>query len=248
MAPPAPPSGSGKEQMRTSSALHPGAPRRTASALLVAALHAALAVLLAPAAGATPGAPAADPQGSLCAGSGVNVVVDYQQLGGGIVQACDTAGGGKTASEVFADAGVKITPVSSFPGAACRVDGKPAEGGCAKMPPADAYWGLYIDKAGSWTYAPKGADELKLADGDFVAFSWQGTKTSTPPGVKPVEATASPSAATSPSASASASSASSSQQEQDGGGVAWWIPVRAVVLLVGAGAVVLVRRRGRAGL
>ena len=247
MAPSAPPSGSGKEQMRTSSALHTGVPRRTASALLLAALLAALTVLLAPTAGATSRAPAADPRGSLCAGSGVNVVVDYQQLGGGIVQACDTAGGGKTASQVFADAGVKVTPVSSFPGAACRVDGQPAEGGCAKMPPADAYWGLYIDKAGSWTYAPKGADELQLADGDFVAFSWQGTKTSTPPGVKPVEATASPSAAASPSASASASSSSSSQQQQ-GGGVAWWIPVLAVVLLVVAGAVVLVRRRGRAGL
>ncbi len=248
MAPPVPPSGSGKEQMRTSSSTR--TPRHgalLAPVVGVLGLLAVLAVLLAPAAGAS-AAPAADPQGSLCSGTGVNVVVDYQQLGGGVVQACDTSGDGKTASQVFADTGVKITPVASFPGAACRVNGKPAEGGCAKMPPADAYWGLYVDKGTSWTYAPKGADELKVADGDFVAFSWQGTKTSTPPSVKPVEATASPSASASASASPSADATASSSQQQDGGGVAWWIPALVVVLLVIAVAVVLVRRRGRAGL
>ena len=186
---------------------------------------------------------AAGPEGSLCTDGGVNVVVDFQQLGGGVKQACDTSGADKTASQVFEDAGFKVTPVSTQPGFVCTVDGQPAQGGCAKMPPADAYWGLYVDKAGKWTYAPKGADELTMADGDFVAFSWQGTKTSTVPGVAPVRptASASPSSPASPDASAS----SSSQDQQPSSGLAWWIPVLVVVLLVVAVAVVLVRRRGR---
>ncbi|GAB3664049.1 hypothetical protein GCM10027596_27990 [Nocardioides korecus] len=221
----------------------PSTSSRAGTHVLAGLLLALLAgLLLAPAAVAAP----ARSEGQLCTGSGVNVVVDYQSLGGGTVLACDASGAGKTAAQVFADAGVKITPVAAFPGAACRVNGKPAQGGCAKMPPADAYWGLYVDKGASWTYAPKGADELKTADGDFVAFSWQGTKSSTPPGVAPVK----PTASASPSASASpaASSSASDSQQDNGLGVGFWVPALVVVLLVVAALVVLVRRRGRAGL
>jgi hypothetical protein len=236
------------------------APRAAATVVLGLLLAALAALLLSPAAspaasaaaGPAPRATTAQTQGSLCTGPGVNVVVDPQSLGGATTLACDTAGAGRTAAQVFADAGVEIIPVASFPGAACRVDGKPAQGGCAKMPPADAYWGLYVDKGTSWTYAPKGADELRMADGDFVAFSWQGTKTSTPPGVAPASPSASPSAA----ASASASDSPGSQDPQDpqdpqdkgGLGVGFWVPALVVLLLVAAAVVVLVRRRGRAGL
>lgn len=176
-------------------------------------------------------------EGSLCTDGGVNVVVDYQDLGGGVVQACDEKGAGKLASEVFEESGFELTPVAAFPGAACQVDDKPADASCAKMPPADAYWGLYLAQDGKWGYAPKGANELKLAEGDFVAFSWQGSKTSTPPGVAPVRPAADA------TGSDSGSSPAADEEEEDSSSVAWWVPVLVVVLLGAAGVVIAMRRR-----
>jgi hypothetical protein len=178
--------------------------------------------------------------GSVCSGdTGVSVVVDYGDLGGDVEQACVQDGAGKMAADVFEEAGHELTPVGAFPGAACKVDDLPDDVACAKMPPANAYWGLYVGTKGKWGYAPKGADELKMADGDFVAFAWQSTKTSTPPSVAPVAASPS---ATSDQAASSAPEQTAADEEDDGG-VAWWIPVGVVVLLLVAGAAVAVRRR-----
>ena len=62
-----------------------------------------------------------------CSGStGVTVVVDHHQLGGGVQQACDADGGGKAASTVFPDSGFALTYVQRQPGFVCRVAGAPA--------------------------------------------------------------------------------------------------------------------------
>lgn len=178
-------------------------------------------------------------EGSLCTDGGVNIVVDFKDLGGGVQQACDESGAGKVATQVFEESGFELTPVAAFPGAACRVNGKPAEVACAKMPPADAYWGLYVGKAGKWDYAPTGADELKLEDGAFVGFAWQSSSTSSPPEVAPV---AQPSQGASSPASAGPSDALE-DEKQDDDGTAWWVPALVVVVLVAAGAGVALRRR-----
>jgi hypothetical protein len=180
---------------------------------------------------------AAHAEGSFCTDGGVNVAVDYQDLGGGVEQVCDEDGAGKTAAQVFEESGFELTPVQPFPGAACQVEGEPADATCAKMPPADAYWGLFLAKNGKWGYAPKGADELKLADGAFVAFSWQGSKTPAPPSVDPVKAQPG-SAETSADTDASAA-----EEDAEDSSVAWWIPVLVVVLLGAAGAAIALRRR-----
>lgn len=200
-------------------------------AALLAALVAALCLVPAP----------AHAEGSFCADGGVSVAVDFQDLGGGVQQVCDEDGAGKTAAQVFEDAGFDLTPVQPFPGAACKIDGKPADVGCAEMPPADAYWGLFLAKNGKWGYAPKGADELKLTDGAFVAFSWQASETPAPPGVEPVKATAEE------AASAAEAEESADQQEEpaDDGSVAWWVPVLVVVLLAVVGVAIALRRRTR---
>ena len=178
-------------------------------------------------------------EGSLCADSGVNVVVDFKELGGGVQLACDESGAGKVATEVFEAAGFELTPVGAFPGAACRVDGKPADVACAKMPPADAYWGLYVGANGKWDYAPTGADELKPKDGDFVSFAWQASSTSSPPAVAPV---AQP---VQPSEEPVEDAASEDTEEQDDeGGVPWWVPALAVLALAAGGAGIALRRRG----
>jgi hypothetical protein len=179
-------------------------------------------------------------EGNLCADGGVNVVVDFQELGGGIHQACVESGADKVAAEVFEEAGFELTPVGAFPGAACQVDGQPADASCANMPPADAYWGLYLAAQGKWGYAPKGADELTLADGAFVAFSWQGSTTPAPPGVAPV--TPAPEASN-PPADSSPAAVADDEKDNSSGAVPWWVPVLVVLLLVVAGATFTLRRR-----
>lgn len=172
---------------------------RSAGRLLAAAA-------LAAAAGATAlhGSPAV--AAACSGGTGVTVVVDFHQLGGGVVQTCDAAGAGKTAKSLFGDAGVALAYVQRQPGFVCRVDDKPGsdEEACVNTPPQDAYWGLFWadGTSSSWKYSTLGVSGLTLQDGQSVAFSWQGSAGTTPPGVKPpTTATPSPSPSPKPSSS-----------------------------------------------
>ena len=126
--------------------------------------------------------------GSYCKGRGVNVVVDFGELGGGIRRGCDPSGANRPASSVFPRAGFPLTPVQRQPGFVCRVSGKPASDPCVNTPPPDAYWSLWKSdgKSGRWTYASTGAGSLKVPNGGFVAFSWQGSQSRRPPGTAPV--------------------------------------------------------------
>ena len=123
-----------------------------------------------------------------CTGStGVTVVVDHHQLGGGVQQACDADGGGKAASTVFPDSGFPLTYVQRQPGFVCRVAGAPASDPCVNTPPASAYWSLWWSdgKSGTWTYSSTGVGSLKVPDGGYVAFSWQGQDGKAAPGRHP---------------------------------------------------------------
>ena len=142
--------------------------------------------------------------------------------------------------------------MGEFPGAACKVDGEPADAACQSMPPADAYWGLYLATGDTWDYAPKGADELRLEDGAFVAFAWQDSSESTPPTVEPVAASAS--ASPSPDSGANTESSDSgdgtgesSVESNDSDDLSIFIPLIILGLLVVAVIVVLLRRRTDAG-
>ncbi len=138
-----------------------------------------------------------------CTGStGVTVVVDHHQLGGGVQQACDADGGGKAASTVFPDSGFPLTYVQRQPGFVCRVAGAPSSDPCVNTPPASAYWSLWWSdgKSGTWTYASTGVGSLTVPDGGYVAFSWQGQDGKAAPGVTPTPRAASSSPSPSPSA------------------------------------------------
>ena len=138
-----------------------------------------------------------------CTGStGVTVVVDHHQLGGGVQQACDADGGGRAASTVFPDSGFPLTYVQRQPGFVCRVAGAPSNDPCVNTPPASAYWSLWWSdgKSGTWTYASTGVGSLTVPDGGYVAFSWQGQDGKAAPGVTPTPRAASSSPSPSPSA------------------------------------------------
>ncbi|MEZ0578710.1 hypothetical protein [Nocardioides sp. MH1] len=143
--------------------------RRTAAS----ALAAVAAVLAAAVTGvvATP-APA---EATACSGTtGITVVVDFNELGGGITAGCDPDGAGESATQVFEHAGYELTYVQSDPGFVCRVSGKPADNPCVRTPPTTAYWSLWWSdgESGRWTYATSGANGLEVPEGGYLGFSW----------------------------------------------------------------------------
>jgi len=114
--------------------------------------------------------------------SGVTVVVDFNQLGGGVQQACVAGGGGDAASSLFPAAGFTLDYAQRQPGFVCRVEGVPQSDPCINTAPADAFWSLWwSDGSGSWSYASVGAGSLNVPDGGFVAFSWDQSAGSEPP-------------------------------------------------------------------
>ena len=94
-------------------------------------------------------AAAAPASAAACSGtSGVTVVVD---TGGSISTRC-ASGDPSTAWKALTAAGFGTTPVQTFPGALCQINGYP-DTSCVRMPPASAYWAFFHAKAGgSWTY------------------------------------------------------------------------------------------------
>ncbi|HEY1381172.1 MAG TPA: hypothetical protein VGF55_30510, partial [Gemmataceae bacterium] len=83
------------------------------------AVRLTVAALVAAAVGLGVSAPA---QAAICgSASGVSVVVDFHQLGGGVQADCDANGAGKYAAAQFADVGHTITYVQRQPGFVCRV-------------------------------------------------------------------------------------------------------------------------------
>lgn len=131
----------------------PPAARSRAAGITIALLAAALALTgAAPAQASRP-----DAAGAACSDpTGITVVVDFRELGGGVHVGCASQ---PVASgfEALAKAGFQVTNVTRFPGALCRIDGKPADDPCQDMPPADAYWAYWISaRGGSWCYSSQG--------------------------------------------------------------------------------------------
>lgn len=133
----------------------------------------------------TPLSPAA--AATCTSADGVSVVVDFHGLGGGVQSACLLDGGGRVAADLFPAAGFGLDYVQRQPGFVCRVSGKPADAPCVNTPPADAYWALWWSdgRSGTWTYSTFGAGGLKVPDGGYVAFSWNGSSGRVQPGLTP---------------------------------------------------------------
>lgn len=110
---------------------------------------------------------AAPASAAACSGtSGVTVVVD---TGGSISTRC-ASGDPSSAWKALEAAGFGTTPVQTFPGALCQINGYP-ETSCVRMPPASAYWAFFHAKAGgSWTYSSSGVASYNPSPGTVVGF------------------------------------------------------------------------------
>lgn len=138
--------------------------------------------------------------------TGVTVVVDFQELGGGVVVRCFPQ---PTSSSTGLSAlqGAGFTPtgtIRSGLGFICRIEGKPAKADepCIDTPPATAYWSYwYAPNGGSWKYSNLGVSNHKVILGGFEGWSFAKDKTAatlSPPRVAPRHAITTPTPAQSP--------------------------------------------------
>jgi pyruvate/2-oxoglutarate dehydrogenase complex dihydrolipoamide acyltransferase (E2) component len=154
--------------------------RKLVAALAVVAVGAVVPV--------TTAAPAAAAGGYCPKGSGVTVVVDTGNLGGGTSIGCDGQGANTAGSTVVPRAGFPLTYVQKQPGFVCRVNAAPASASCGNTPPPDAYWGLFWSdgKSSGWTYSSVGIGSLKVPAGGFIGWRWQNSNARANPGTAPV--------------------------------------------------------------
>ncbi|MFJ1542987.1 hypothetical protein ACIODS_31055 [Micromonospora chalcea] len=143
--------------------------RTVPSALVVAVITAGTVI--------GPGSPAvaAGSAGYCPDASGVTVVVDFNELGGGTVVRC-APGTQATGLSALKNAGFQITGTLRWgEGFICRIEGKPsaATEKCVDTPPASAYWSYWhAPNGGSWTYSDKGVLNRKPAAGSFEGWSF----------------------------------------------------------------------------
>ena len=197
---------------------------------------AALAVTVVAAAGAVPTGPA----GACGDQGGVTVVVEPGSLGGVPAVRCDPEVAGEVVAETTTDAGFELDYVVGQP-FVCRIDGLPAPAaqGCDRIPPDDAYWGLFWSdgESGEWTYAALGVSALEVPDGGFIGWRWQDSPARQAPAVLPTGEAAQVSPADGGGAAPEPAS-----EDEDG-----WLMLVAggsMAGLVAAAAAVARRRRG----
>ena len=195
----------------------------------------ALAIL----AGATALAPAsasAAASRSAEACEGVTVVVEPNALGGDPEVTCVRPEEGDTGADLFEKAGHPLTYVTSMPSVVCRVDGRPKTAGCAQMPPADAYWSLWVtDESGAWSYASRNVTEISVTSGQGVAFTWIDDDVVTAPATELGDAVGAPS---SPSPELSPEDSPSEPRQ-----LPVWVAPAGILALFSVAGVVWWRRR-----
>ncbi|MFY1704885.1 hypothetical protein ACN28G_24730 [Micromonospora sp. WMMA1923] len=122
-----------------------------------------------------PAASAAGSAGYCPDASGVTVVVDFNELGGGTVVRC-APGAQSTGLTALKDAGFQVTGTLRWgEGFICRIEGKPSAAAekCVDTPPASAYWSYWhAQDGGSWAYSDKGVLNRRPPAGSFEGWSF----------------------------------------------------------------------------
>lgn len=124
--------------------------------------------------------------------TGVTVVVDFQELGGGTLVRC-ALGAQATGLDALKNAGFTVTGTVRWGDAfVCRIDGKPGPDTepCVNTPPASAYWSYWhASNGGAWEYSAEGATNRTPPQGSFEGWSFAKNRTPDdvpPPRVDPV--------------------------------------------------------------
>lgn len=143
---------------------------------LIGCLAAASALGLLPTV-AGPPAPAAAADGACTDGTGVTVIIDFQELGGGTYTRC-AADAPRTGFEALQQAGISYQTTVRFPGFLCKIAGKPGNDPCRDASPATAYWSYWVaPRGGRWCYSNFGAGNRTPPPGSVEGWSFALNRT-----------------------------------------------------------------------
>lgn len=119
--------------------------------------------------------------------TGIEVIVEFGELGGDTIEQCVDSESKLTALDAFTAAGVDIAPSEAYGDAiVCRVDGQPgaelelstAQNGpyvetCAEFGPVWASWSLWVDTGDGWELGQEAVNTQPLEPGQRVSLLWQ---------------------------------------------------------------------------
>ena len=126
--------------------------------------------------GATVGA-----EGACPTAAGVTVVVDFQDLGGGVWLRC-TEGSADSGFQALERAGIPYRTAVRSPGFLCRINELPAGDPCINPSPTAAYWSYWVaPRGGSWCYSNIGAASRNPPEGTVEGWSFSLNRTPSPP-------------------------------------------------------------------
>ncbi|MBB1510814.1 hypothetical protein [Tessaracoccus sp. MC1756] len=153
---------------------------------------------------ALPSASAAVTDGHCTTDTGVTLVVDHQELGGGrIIKCVEDVPGGTSGLGLLRLAGLSAEgTLHDGPGFVCRINGRPSlnesipvdgtpdyRERCVDTPPKTAFWSYWhAPNNGAWTFSQMGGGHREVAPGGYEgwSFSLNNTENSNPPpGVTP---------------------------------------------------------------
>lgn len=149
------------------------------SRLLRAALALALSILFPLVA-----APAHASTGKCTAATGVTVVVDFGNFGGGVVVRCAENASGSGLSALHAAGFSTQGTIKDGPGFVCRINNlpSPAKEACQFTPKSGDNWSYWhAANGGSWSYSQAGAANRQVISGGFEGWTFGGA----PPAVTP---------------------------------------------------------------
>ena len=134
---------------------------------------------------------AAQRDGACPTASGVTVMVDFRELGGGVHVRCAT-GAVNSGLEALQGAGIEYRTAVRFPGFVCRIADRPANDPCVDASPATAYWSYWVAaRGGEWCYSNWGAGNRRPPPGSVEGWSFslhRNASTAPPPGIAPPDA------------------------------------------------------------
>ena len=120
-------------------------------------------------------------EGACPTAAGVTVVVDFQDLGGGVWMRC-TDGSADTGFQALERAGIPYRTAVRSPGFLCRIDELPAGDPCINPSPTAAYWSYWVaPRGGSWCYSNIGAASRNPPEGTVEGWSFSLNRSPSPP-------------------------------------------------------------------
>lgn len=109
--------------------------------------------------------------------SGVTVVIDFQELGGGVHIRCAPGAVG-SGLDALRQAGIDYQTATRFPGFVCKIAGQPGNDPCVNTSPASAYWSYWLaPRGGQWCYSNWGAGNRTPPQGTVEGWSFSLDKT-----------------------------------------------------------------------